>query len=247
MDDVRKSVSSILYERTTSPFFGTLICSWLLWNWQIVYLTLFVSENKITGNKIDYIKESLVDTHRCITYPLLSTVVLLTIVPFISNGAYWLTLIFTKWRKDKKNEIELQQLLTLEQSIELREQISAQEIRFEKLLESKNLEIKQLQLIIDNNKKDLEQKPHVKKEVQVNLLDEELVELAKRVKENPNEKENYDRLIHHIQRGYKMTGESAPSTQLIALMESYNIINNSAPGFYTLTEIGKKFHRLMVK
>lgn len=244
IDDIKKSVGSILYERTTSPFFGTLICSWLLWNWKIVYLTFFISENKINQNKVDYIITNFIDPHYCITYPLISTVVLLTLVPFISNGAYLLTLKFTKWRKDQKNKIEMQQLLTLEQSIELREQISAQELRFEKLLENKNIEIKQLQAIIDANKKNIEE-PETKKENSKNNVDDELRELAKRVKNNSTEKSQYDNLIYYSQRGYKMTGEAAPSTDFIALMEAYDIIKSSAPAIYTLTETGKKFHKLM--
>ncbi|MEO8234966.1 MAG: hypothetical protein ABI549_06080 [Flavobacterium sp.] len=39
MEEIKKSISAILYERTTSPLFGTFIFSWLLWNWKIPYLS----------------------------------------------------------------------------------------------------------------------------------------------------------------------------------------------------------------
>ena len=71
-----------------------------------------------------------------IWYPLLSTVILLTLIPFVSNGAYWLSLKFEKWRVDNKNEIEKKQLLTLEQSIQLRGQIIESERKFDSLLQS---------------------------------------------------------------------------------------------------------------
>ena len=37
MTDVKKSLNSIINERISSPFYGTLILSWLIWNWK--YLT----------------------------------------------------------------------------------------------------------------------------------------------------------------------------------------------------------------
>lgn len=55
MIDIRKSIDSIINERLSSPFYGTLILSWLIWDWRIIYLTFFVSESKIESNKIDFI------------------------------------------------------------------------------------------------------------------------------------------------------------------------------------------------
>lgn len=46
-DELKKSISAILYERTTSPLFGSFILSWTVWNWKIFYITLFISEDKI--------------------------------------------------------------------------------------------------------------------------------------------------------------------------------------------------------
>ena len=57
--NLKKSLSAILYERTSSPFYGTLIVSWLVWNWKIIYLTFFISEDKIELDKISYISENL--------------------------------------------------------------------------------------------------------------------------------------------------------------------------------------------
>jgi len=63
LDDIKKSLNEIIYERTTSPLYGTLIISWLIWNWRIVYLTFFISEKKITKNKIDFILSNYSDIH----------------------------------------------------------------------------------------------------------------------------------------------------------------------------------------
>jgi len=146
-NELKKSLQSILYERTTSPFYGTLIISWVIWNWRIIYLTLFVSEEKINTNKIDYIISNYSDICHILIYPLISTIILITLVPFITNGAYWISLIFNRWKKNRKHIVEKNQLLSLEQSIELREQISEQEIKFEKLLDKEKKEIERLKQV----------------------------------------------------------------------------------------------------
>ncbi len=130
IDDIKKSFNEIIYERTTSPFYGTLISSWIIWNWKILYLTFFISEKKITTNKIDFIIANYSQIEHILIYPLISTFLLLTVIPFIANGAFWISLRFTKWKVDQKNYIDKKQLLTVEQSIELREEIAKQEERY---------------------------------------------------------------------------------------------------------------------
>ena len=116
IDEFKKSLNSTLYERVTSPLYGALIASWIVWNWKILYLTFFVSPDEIESNKLDYISNNLLDINNLIYLPLFSTVVILTVIPYIGNAAYWVSLHFKKWRVDKRNSIEEKRLLTLEQS-----------------------------------------------------------------------------------------------------------------------------------
>lgn len=150
LDDIRKSINSTLYERVSSPLYGTIIISWLIWNWEIVYLTLFINETRIGGTKIDYIIENYSNIHNLLTFPAISTLLLLTVMPFASNGAYYLSLVFKKWRTEKRNEVDNKQLLSIEKSIALREEIRNQEEKFDKLLEGKNEEIKILTQEVEN-------------------------------------------------------------------------------------------------
>ena len=143
-DEARKSINSILYERMTSPLYGTLIITWLIWNWKIVYLTLFVSEDQIEGDKITYIVHHYCDLWTLIYWPLISTVAIIVLIPFISNGAYWLTLKFNLWRHDQKIKIENNQVLSIEQSIELRTEMANMEARFKESLNSKDEQVKSL-------------------------------------------------------------------------------------------------------
>ncbi|MBN1971553.1 MAG: hypothetical protein JW870_19470 [Candidatus Delongbacteria bacterium] len=245
IDELKKSLSAILYERTTSPFYGTLLISWLIWNWKIVYLTVFISESSINTDKINYIISNFNDIHCLLIYPLISTIVLLTVVPFISNGAYWLSLKFNKWKKDKKIAIEMKQLLTLEQSMELREQIAEQEERFEKLLENRNQEIKQLKVIIENLSNVTQ--PGSGSSTKSKIEQSELNVLLEKFENNPKERILYEKIIQYIQSGYSLSDSNGIDSKLVAFLESYDIIENKGSGKFTLTEKGKSFNRLIMK
>lgn len=246
IEDLKKSFSAILYERTTSPLYGTLLLSWSIWNWKIIYVTFFVSENKLNtdkthyANKIDYIVMNCSDEWNLIWFPLISTSILLTIIPFISNGAYWLSLIYNKWKLDKKNEVESKRLLTLEQSIELREQISEQETKFEKLLANKNLEIEQLKSL---TQKSLDETLNSKSNK--NKSNEEFKELAERIKNNPNDLLKYKDIVTRIQNSNYADDSNRKNTEVIHLLESYDVIENIGNGIYKYTNKGKDFLRLM--
>ncbi len=238
MTEIRKSINSVLYERLASPFYGTLILSWLIWNWKIVYITFFISENKIEGTKIDYIVTNYSDINYLITFPLISTLLLLTLIPFIGNGAYWLSLKFNKWKSDKKNEVEKKQLLTLEQSIQLREVIAEQEKRFDNLLLDKNTEIKQLKLQIDSSKGFVV--PTSKSKVNDGILQN----LADRIKSNTQLSQSLEKINYYIKGGYSGLNDQMDVSSL-NFFESNDIIENKGKGMFNLTENGKEINRLL--
>jgi hypothetical protein len=249
MTDIKKSINEIIDERISSPFYGTLILSWLIWNWKIIYLSLFISENKIIGNKIDYIQTHYSNINNIIFFPLISTLILLTLIPFISNGAYWLNLIFNQWKSDKKNEVERKQLLTIEQSIQMRELIAEQEKRFENLLEDKNSEIKQLRLQLENSSIQNSTKtsnnntiPRVQTEASLKRIQN----LADRIIKNDNLSKALSTINYHIQGGYTgLTDADGINTEVLAFFESNDIIENKGKGFYSLTETGKKLNKAL--
>lgn len=204
-----------------------------MWNWKIPYLTFFVSENKLKINKIEYIISNLNDSHFLIIYPIISTIILLTIIPFLSNGAYWLSIKFESWKSRHKNLIESKQLLTIEQSIELREQISKQEERFSKLVQDKNSEIISL-------KKQIESEKTAENEVFINDDPElELKRLADRINNNKEELNSFNKITSAIQNDFRLQEDSI-TTKIIALLEAYNIIHKPDK-HYRFTDIGKRF------
>ena len=167
--EFRKSINSILFERVSSPLYGAFFFSWLVWNWEIIYLTLFISEESIGCTKIQYIQDYLLNIHTIFTLPAISTLILIVIVPFISNGAYWITLKFTQWRKNQKSSIEGKQLLTLERSIEIMKQINQKDREFDELIEKKNENEKNQNLLIDQLNKQLTEKEKEIKQLNLKL------------------------------------------------------------------------------
>lgn len=238
--ELKKSVSSILYERLSSPFYGTLLATWLVWNWKIPYLTFFVSEKIIEVNKIDYIVNNFTDSDTLILYPLYSTAVILTLAPLITNSSFWLHIKYNKWRFDQKNTLEMKTLLTLEQSIQLREEILQSEERLESLLERKNQDIKELNIKIDKLSK---AEPAVVDERSSGHSHSESIikDMAGKINNNIELKKSFDETVMFIQGGYSnLLGSDNVSPKSIAYLEANQIISNKGGGNYSLTDLGKK-------
>lgn len=247
IEDLRKSINSILYQRVTSPLFGTFFVAWLLWNWKIVYTTFIIDEDKIDKNKIDYIVENFNDLHYLVWYPLLSTLILLTIIPFISNGAYYLNLKFDKWKVDNKHKIEKKQLITLEQSIQLREQIVESERKFDLLLESKNQEIKQLKIIIEEakGKENLDTNPE-ERNLQFSKKDQELYLIQSTINDNKNLGNARKIINQYIQGGYpNLSKDENISSDELSYFEFNDLIERQEKGNYKWTEKGRILNRLI--
>lgn len=247
-DETKKSVESILTQRLSSPFYGTLIISWLIWNWKIIYLTIFISEDNITGTKIDYIIKNYNDIWHIVWFPLISTVLLLTVIPLVTNHAYWLDLIYTNWRETKKQSVEMKQLLTLEQSVKLREQIINLEKSYDTLLAQKDSEIEQLKLIIDTKKpkSDLDSKIP-KNNVKIN--DDEIQKLVKQINGNEKLKNAFKTIEDHtlgkslISQDLKDEPNIAP--EVLSFYVSNDIIDSKDTYTYKWTTKGKAIYQII--
>lgn len=235
-----------MYERVRSPLFGTFAFSWIAWNWRIIYISFFVSE-KVIPNKLDFIHKYLFNANHIILYPFYSTLVFLLIVPFLSNGAFWLNLKFKKWRIDQKNQIENKQLLTIEKSIALREQIRNQEERFQKITEEKDSEINLLKAEITELRKpktiNIETRPETEKQsVTESKINTEYNKLF-------NNEEHAKAL--KLAKGY-IDNESPLKGNLdktmLDFLEFNNIIERHEinPNYHHLTDKGKSMYKILL-
>ncbi len=248
MEDLKKSISQIFNERLTSPFYGTFLISWMIWNWQIIYLTIFISEESIDKDKITYISENFSDIHFLITYPLISAIILISIMPLITNRAYWVSLLYNQWKINKRNEVQKKELLTIEQSINLREQIKSQEKRFEDLLEDKNLKIKQLETeleLIKNPDKSIELVPekNEKGKSKKNEDPEKINSVSKRIIESSDLNKSFELLSSMILHRYRirdLNSQSKPNSKNVNFFLVNDIVEQDNNGIFSFTQFGKE-------
>ena len=249
INDIKNSINKILHERLTSPFYGTLVLSWLIWNWRILYLTFFVSEDKIHTDKISYITSNFSELKFIVFLPLISTIILITIFPFITNRAYWISLLYNQWKINKRNEIQKKELLTLEQSIDLREQIKSQEKRFEELLEDKNLKIKQLESQISASTRDKLPSDSAMKFAQKKIEsfgNTEIKKVADKILNDKELKSTYDFLSRLIQRRERiMDYETGKITDQLNFFLINDIVENDESGKFKYTDFGKAISKLI--
>lgn len=106
MKEFSDSLKAALFERTTSPFYGSFFISWSIWNWKILYLTFFISESKIKVSKIDYIVANYLDWCDNFWIPLVSAISIILIGSCLSYGAYFIQQKFRNWKLILKYRIE---------------------------------------------------------------------------------------------------------------------------------------------
>lgn len=107
-----EELKTTLKERLRSPLFGNFIVSWLIVNWKIPYLTVFVSEKVLKGKtKIEEIK-NIIDGYKSSVdwydsywmmlfgWPFISMVFMILVYPFIFNWLEILRLYFQTWLKE---------------------------------------------------------------------------------------------------------------------------------------------------
>lgn len=246
IDEFKKSVNSVLYERVSSPLFGAFIFSWCIYNWKIIYLTLFVSESKLTENKIDYITNNFFELKNLLWLPLLATAIIILIYPFLAVGAFYVTSKFKQWKIGIRNDIEKKQTLTIAESIELRSEIRKQEDNFDNLLKDKIQEIETLKANINEYEKQLlslnqsvSTLPNKEKE---NIYKTDFEEL----KSNSKLFTQFEKVAPRAQREIRMFSESSGiDRKVFDYFLANDIVEKSGvTGVYKFTEKGKIFNRM---
>ncbi|HRE97926.1 MAG TPA: hypothetical protein PK637_14245 [Flavobacteriales bacterium] len=235
IDELKKSIAATLYERNSSPFYGTFIFSWLIWNWKIPYVTLFINADDLSNNKMDYIANEINLCH-AVLLPLASTLVFIGLMPFITNEAYRITLGFRKKRKEYKQKIENEQLLSKEESFAIRQEILNTEQKFDELLKSKNNEIEQLKGIIQNNSINKNNNGYENENEK-----EEFTQIINNILTSPPTIEDYRALLRWIQQGYTMGSPDAPNQDIVSYLESAGIITKNDKDIYNFTAKGERF------
>lgn len=173
LKEIIKSTSFVFTDRINSPMYGAWFFSWFTINWRIWYYTFFVSHNDKTINKVDYIWNNYINIWSAFLLPLLSTAIIIFLLPYVSNKILKITLNHKKKAKEIKDKIEESVLLTHEESNNLRRWVANQGMENQKILEAKDKSISELKK-------------------QIELLNQELIDVSGENENELNENYNYN-------------------------------------------------------
>jgi len=157
--DAFNSMTVQLSERFSSPLMGGFLISWLLWNYRLVFVLFSGMDIEL---KFDYIDEFHFDSwYRLILqgfiYPLITSLIFIYLYPWPALKTFEYYRKKQKLLRDKKLEIENSELLTVEQSVSLRLEISSLKEKFhnelsekDKIIESQKSEIESNRLLVED-------------------------------------------------------------------------------------------------
>ncbi len=245
MSDLSTSLKEIFNERISSPFYGSLIVSWLLWNWKIPYVTFFIDQSRLgdTPNKIDYILKHCSYPLHLTLFPVLSAIVIIVGMPLITNGASWITEIYDTWRINKKNEVQGKRLITEAEQLQLRIEIQNQEEKYSKLIIKKDEEIiilkQQLEIALKQPKpKNTSSHPQVKK-------DESYISDLNTFFKDKVVQANFSKMVNYIQKDWAFDNNLPSEATQFCI--GFSLIEPSGHGRFKLTEKGKFFLKEFIK
>lgn len=244
LNDFKKSILLVLQERITSPFSGAFFFSWFVWNWKMLYFLFFANEALTLSDRFAFVDTHFLNWKENLILPFISTLFFVGLYPFITTGALWFWLKFKKWQTDIKNDIEGQQLLTLEQSVALRLEIEGQHERLNRLTKSKDDEITLLKRENQELKMRLSQTSNSD-----NLRIPEVIPVTDKFQTETNDFLKNTRAINHfpevirtIQGNYKFNDDF--DSNVLGYLIGNDIITKKPNGStYEFTEKGKAFLR----
>ena len=104
MNNFLRAFSNTFVERVKSPFFGPFIVSWSLFNWKVIYVTIFISNDTLFPlNKLDFIIDEL-NIYSGLYFPFLFSFFYIFIMPIVDRGL----LKYTEEQKNKNLDLKLQ-------------------------------------------------------------------------------------------------------------------------------------------
>ncbi len=144
--EVTNSIKAALYQRVSSPLYGTYIFSWCLFNWSKVLPLVFGSgtfDARLKTFKAALYTSESVFLYSTILVPILMTVIVLGLQPVLQRFLF----IYTEWNKSKglkkRDEFSSETMLTLEQSNELRASVQKVQQFHQEVLKNKDTEIEE--------------------------------------------------------------------------------------------------------
>lgn len=146
------SIDRLIRDRAASPFFGTLILSWSICNWKILYVTFILDSDVINpSNKLSYILTYHWNYLDIYVYPIITTLFLVLVFPFAENKIYIQYLKYRRKRREAKENDEAKNRLTIEESNDLKKESADLLVQHRREIEKKDLIIDRKSKIIEFN------------------------------------------------------------------------------------------------
>lgn len=190
LSDSYNSLKLYLYDKNTSPLFGSLLVSWLAWNYKFILLLLSNLSYQEKLNMIDLIYGSNYEQYVTgIVGPIATALIYIFLFPIPSKFVFEYSLKRQDELNKIKQDINNNQLISLEKSQSLRKKIS--ELNIEHAKESEENESK-IDFLTEKNSE----------------LESEIISLKKQLFDNtitiekPIDKEGYSEPPNKVEKSY---------------------------------------------
>ena len=179
LDLLQRSITRTANDKIRSPLYGAFILSWMAWNWRIFYVTFFLDMHDLGMRKLPYIERLLGNTIYSIWAPLLSTFLIICVLPVFRIGAIWVEQGYKRYRNDIMQKFDNEQWMPPHIVTSLRKEIRTIRSEYEETLVKRNEELSSLQI---DSKEKLE-----KGQNRINSLENEIQELQDSISNFENE------------------------------------------------------------
>lgn len=151
-DDVGKTIKAILYDRITSPLFGTFVLSWCGWNWRLILLFLTDSSTAVV-KKFQYVDSDIYPSINVILVhglllPLTTTAFFLYIYPWFAKKVYGHWRVQQNKLKELQLEMDAEKPLTKKEAQEITNQALLSELRYQEEREKREMRIRDLESLV---------------------------------------------------------------------------------------------------
>ena len=151
LTEILNSIKATLYDRTSSPLFGSFAVSWAVWNYRV--LIVLVGDGTF-DEKIKYVDGTLYPTwwHVAglgVAAPLTTALAYIFLYPWPARRVYEFTATQQKRLRDLRKKIEGDELVSVEEARELRHAHVSMQIDFDRQIKSLQTERDTLRQLLE--------------------------------------------------------------------------------------------------
>ncbi|MCW7471813.1 hypothetical protein [Leptospira kanakyensis] len=241
IDKIINNINDFLKERFSSPIWLSLIASWCVINWEIIFVIFANDLNSNIYERLTYINNKLINSYSNLYLPITCTILYVLLFPFISLG---ITAIWS-WTDNKKNQlinkIYKNRQLTIDESLTLRENHEKLKEEFSNLSRLKDIEMRNMKDELNRlSNKIIESS----KEIDKNSLHEKKInQLIDKINSKfANDKPLLNQILNYVSGAYTMTGLDEEAEDIRKFLVANQIIEilDHKQLVYKFTELGKE-------